>query len=373
MSSYSHIPKVLFILKYRENAWEYPDLDVVANEPPTQLLSSGLYNSARFVAEMLEKKGVQTKLVHVPDNNCIDREVHSYKPTHVIIEAYWVVPEKFEVLQSLHPEVKWIIRNHSEIPFLANEGIAMDWSLRYVKYQNVYLSCNSKRSTRDMRTLIAAAHSDWSNETVNTNCIYLPNYYNMDENTKAREYRGTREIEEQILHICCFGAIRPLKNHLIQAIAAIRFANANNKTLHFHINFSRLEGNGSPVLKNLRQLFEQMNGKHSLIEHSWLNHSDFLMLIAKMDISLQVSFTETFNIVSADCISVGVPTIVSKEISWMPTTSMADPTNTEDIYEKMFYSITDSERLIQKGREGLLSYLYESEKVWLDFFAVLAL
>jgi len=33
-----------------------------------------------------------------------------------------------------------------------------------------------------------------------------------------------------------------------------------------------------------------------------------------MDICMQVSFSETFNIVAADCIASGVPVIVSSEI-----------------------------------------------------------
>ena len=56
---------------------------------------------------------------------------------------YWLV-SKFEVLQKLHPNVKWIVRLHSEIPFIANEGIAMDWIYEYQKYDNVFVSLNSK-------------------------------------------------------------------------------------------------------------------------------------------------------------------------------------------------------------------------------------
>jgi hypothetical protein len=76
---------------------------------------------------MLVANGVDSTIIEVIDNNGIDREVTKYKPTHVIIEALWVIPSKFEILTKLHPNVKWIIRLHSEIPFLANEGIAMEW------------------------------------------------------------------------------------------------------------------------------------------------------------------------------------------------------------------------------------------------------
>src|SRR5215469_2549040 len=91
----------------------------------------GLTNSAFFVVNTLREAGVKAKLVVVNDNNDIDKEVTTYRPSHVFIEALWVVPEKFQVLRNLHPNVKWVVRIHSDIPFLAHEGIAIDWIKRY--------------------------------------------------------------------------------------------------------------------------------------------------------------------------------------------------------------------------------------------------
>ena len=128
--------RILFILKRRE--------DYNAEKHSHIGLSTGLYNSANFMNEMLQKAGVESKLVVVIDNNCIDREVNLYNPTHVIIEALWVVPTKFSVLCKLHPNVKWIIRLHSEVPFLANEGIAFDWIADYARFKNVFIAANSR-------------------------------------------------------------------------------------------------------------------------------------------------------------------------------------------------------------------------------------
>ena len=112
--------KILFLLKRRE--------DYSAKIHGSNVgLSTGLYNSASFMNDMLNELGIESKLSVVIDNNCIDREVTQYQPTHVVIEALWVVPTKFAVLQALHPNVKWIVRLHSELPFLANEGMALHW------------------------------------------------------------------------------------------------------------------------------------------------------------------------------------------------------------------------------------------------------
>ena len=98
------------------------------------------------MADMLVASGIPAKVVVVVDNNDIDREVAAYKPTHVIIEALWVVPEKFEVLSKLHPGVKWIVRYHSEVAFLASEGIAMKWTQGYLAQNNVFIGINSPRT-----------------------------------------------------------------------------------------------------------------------------------------------------------------------------------------------------------------------------------
>jgi hypothetical protein len=68
------------------------------------------------------------------------------------------------------------------------------------------------------------------------------------------------------INIGCFGAIRPMKNHLMQAVAAIEFAEKNNLILRFHINAGRIESNGSNSLKNVKSLFGHIP-KHHLIEH----------------------------------------------------------------------------------------------------------
>ena len=148
--------KVLFICKKRKSS---------GPAPYANLVSSGLLNSATFVNNMLVKNGIESKIIEVIDNNGIDKEVHDFQPTYVIIEALWVVPSKFEVLQKLHPNVKWIIRLHSEVPFLANEGIAMEWIFDYMKYDNVIISVNSKRMEREMNIILPKP------------VLYLPNYY----------------------------------------------------------------------------------------------------------------------------------------------------------------------------------------------------
>jgi glycosyltransferase involved in cell wall biosynthesis len=319
--------------------------------------SSGLHNSARYVHEMLEGEGIPSKLVHVVDNNAIDREVVLFNPTHVFIEAYWVVPEKFVVLRRLHPNVKWVIRNHSEIPFLANEGSAIGWVLKYVAEENVMVSSNSPVATNSFRAIIKAAYPDMNKKEIAAKTPLLTNVY------------PTFQILDKTMfgnpvHIGCFGAVRPLKNQLMQAVAAIRYAEGAWRKLFFHINATRIEGDSGQVISNLRSLFNGMP-RHRLVEHGWMDIDEFLWVVRGMHVVTQVSFSETFNFVAADAISEGTPIVVSSEIPWA-VDGIADPNDDVDIAEKIDCAIGSRRNLRRNGR-SLQRYSNESKSLWLDF------
>lgn len=333
--------KVLFICKKRKSS---------GPGPYASLMSSGLLNSATFVNNMLNKNGVESKIIEVIDNNGIDKEVHEFKPTHVIIEALWVVPSKFEILEKLHPTVKWIIRLHSETPFLANEGIAMDWVYGYMKYKNVIVSINSKRIMKEFNAILPKS------------VLYLPNFYPLSK------VENNHTQEPGVINIGCFGAIRPLKNQLLQAVSAIEFANEEGLKLKFHINGTRIENNGDPVLKNIRNLFIN-NPNHELIEHTWMEHDKFVELIQSMDICMQVSFSETYNIVTADAVNSRVPVVVSPEIKWVFGLFKAIPVNSRDIIKKLRFAYYTQGMGLERINKFLLGWnSMKSEMIWLDYF-----
>ena len=280
--------------------------------------SYGLFLSAKFVALALESKDVPSKVVSVIDGNSINREVSQYKPTHVVFEALWVTPEKIRELVKLHPLVKWVVRVHSEIPFIAYEGIAFEWMFKYQTIHNTWVASNSKVMSEDLKK-------------VQINALYLPNIYFP---AFSKTSNPDRECCKGRIDIGCFGAIRPLKNQLEQAVAAITFANKNDKKLRFHINASRTEQSGNSVLKNIQYLFKG-NVPHELVEHDWVKHEEFVDVVRRMDLGMQVSFSETFNIVTADFVNNNIPIVVSEEVSWMPTWTKAKTTDIDDIVETL--------------------------------------
>ena len=348
--------RILIILKRRHN---YDDI-----LHSSIGLSTGLYNSAKYIENMLITENIESKLVVVVDNNDIDREVTLFKPTHVIIEALWVVPEKFIVLHKLHPDVKWIVRLHSQLPFIAMEGISMKWIAEYAKIQNVIIAVNSIEMLHDIRMYIKTILYNENYEEMEK-VIYLPNYY-----PKTFKIKNNYNCEsDEYINISCFGAIRPLKNHLIQAFAALKFATNIRKKLIFHINGNRIEQKSEHILTNIISLFSNLSEQgHELVLHDWLDKDDFLELCSKMDIGLQCSMSETFNIVCADLISQGVPVIGSPEIPWLYPLFTADPTNSEIICKKLLNAFWSPKFNVRQNQKSLNKYSNKSKDIWIKYF-----
>ena len=338
--------KILFILKKRE---------VYNSSVPSEIsLSTGLYNSSSYVNDMLIEKGVSSNISVVFDGNSIEHEIVEYRPDVIIIEALIIVPEKIKQLQKLYPNIQWVIRLHSEVPFLAGEGIAIKWLGEYVKIPNVYIGVNSIRMQTGCETFIDDVDR----------IVYLPNYY-PDHGFETKKF----DISKDSIDIACFGAVRPLKNHLMQAIASLEFANSIQKKLHFHINGTRVEQKGENSLKNLIELFKHLDGSgNKLICHEWCPREEFLELCSTIDIGMQMSLSETYNIVSADLVSMGVPIVVTKgEIPWTSNIFTASATNHRSIVNSLCLTYLFPKINVYLNKRGLKKYSRDSRYVWLDF------
>lgn len=338
-------------------------------------ISFGLLNSASFIANKFDEEkargydnahhgqidlapsprcDVECSVVMVTDANSIDREVALFKPTHVIIHALWVTPHKLEELVKKWKSVLWVIRIHSKIPFLANEGIAFNWLCKYNEImrcnENVTVSGNSKPFNDDLE------------DTMGLRTIYLPNIYCpalYDEESSIKSIVKSKDTIE----IGCFGALRPMKNHMNQAVAAVKFANKIGKNVNFHVNADRIEQNGEQVIKNLRSYFGCIDG-HALVEHPWMSHQDFIEVVKQMDIGMQVSFSESFNIVSADFVWNNIPMVMGEDIDWAPAIFSADPNSTDDMVCKLKWAWYGRWGLQKLSKNSLDKYNNEAFRIW---------
>lgn len=322
--------KILFLLKR----------NLIYGSYNSVIAKSGLLNSARITAHQLHKHlGFKTEVEVCVDGNEVDKFVHRHRPQIVIIEALWVTPHKLKELVRLHPKVLFIPLMHSEVPFLAHEGNAIEWITKYSETHNVVPAFNSQITAEQF-------------QSIGINCIYLPNVY---FDVKFKKNR----CHDNVLNVGCFGAIRPFKNQLLQAMGAKLAANKLGRHLHFHMNTTRLEQGGESVYKNIKSLLG-----HFLKEHSWKDREAFLDLVHSMDVGLQVSFTESFNIVAADFVHESVPCIVSPTISWMPGILKVSTEDMEGIANKIISTLKHSERYAEKQTKYLTRYNKKSLSEW---------
>jgi hypothetical protein len=247
------------------------------------------------------------------------------------------------------------------------------WAIDYVK-RGVILACNSPEATQDFKALAASVGADPKH------VVYLPNFYRVQRPSFSPWmyvwkflrwigiYGHKPTAEEGVLKIGCFGAIRPLKNHLHQAMAAIKMAQHLGLTLKFHINANRVEGKAEPILNSVRQLFAR-HPQHELVELGWMNHDDFTKVVAGMDIVMQVSNSETFNIVAADAVANHVAVLVSDEIPWLDGEYDANPNSVIEMTVKLIHVWMGSGNtyLQRDQRTQLADYASHSKALWYNF------
>jgi len=344
---------VLFICKYLSGA--YGDYNTDSNYDYPNC-AYGLWNSAKFMVNFLTSVNISSELVTAIDANSIDKLVTENNPKIVVLEALWVTPAKIQELIELkrHHGRIWIIRTHSEWPFLSNEGIAIDWISAYGVLQKkhpsfLYIGCNTEDMSKTIQRFL------------NVRTLYLPNVYHPN-NPEVLPKNNT--VVNNTINIGCFGALRPLKNNLIQALAAIKIAETMGYTVNFHINSTNIETDVNPTLKNIRALFKT-NNKHILTEHEWETHSAFVETVSTMNFGLQISFTETFNIVAADFVWNGVPIIGSSAIYWLPEyCKVRSEVCIEDIVEKSLHCWYTQQHIVLEEKAFLSLYNDQASNIW---------
>lgn len=239
----------------------------------------------------------------------IELFIKVHNPKNLILTSIFLTEQEMKVLRKQFPKIRIYAMIHSNLPFF---GAQSEVSQRIMECQNqgVKVIVNDERVSRAVR-----------------NTVWLPNIY------KGQFEKPMQRKESDVLKILCSGSLRPMKNHITQALASIKYAEKKNKKLEFYINGDRNEG-GVPVLVNLNSIF-QHNKKHDLISIPWLDHSSFLKTIPNFDMGLQVSLSESFNIVAGDYTCKGLPMVVSHEINWASEQSKADCHDVDMIIEKM--------------------------------------
>lgn len=293
--------------------------------------SAGLNVSSDMTARCQREFGFDSTSIGVIDANCLDRILFNERPSHLVIKAFWVPVEKIALLAKKYPSCQFIITCHSNPSFLGQERRGFSDIGKILDLYNTYPNVHVAANNQDTATSFSSAFGALIPWAPNVICDH-------DQRMPHKDC-----CNNDFLDVGLFCALRPMKNILTQALAAIEAARELQVDLRLHVITDRVEMDGDNIAKSLRDMFAIVESDCvQLVEHNWMLHEDFLKLVAQMDIGLQVSYTESFNIVSFDFLSQNVPVVVGTSVSWAPREWQAPHDSVQGIKEKMIEMLTAS-------------------------------
>ena len=313
----------------------------------------GLGVNAMHALRVLRRKHVHVDAIGVKHPDEIERYLSEHQTiTHCVIEAPWIRTSRLTEMLGNNPQVHFIVRTHSQIGFLQVESGAIKLLREEIVLQesvpNFSVAANSRKLCGFFR------------EVYSGRCLYLPNLYDLERVGMKRDaYHGHRN-----LRIGSFGALRLLKNHTTAAAAALMMARERNANLDFYVSVNR-EEHGKGVLQSIRNMFHGLPWA-KLVESEWQDWAEFRRTVHHMDLCLQVSFTETFNIVTADAAAEGVPSVVSSAIEWAPQLWKADVDTVAEI-SRVGSSLLSSHSGATDGHRALKQFTKEATNTWLSY------
>jgi len=311
----------------------------------------GLGVTALNAVKTMRDAGVNADIWPIISAPDLRARLKSGAATHVVVSAPWISTQDLAQMCAEFPDTRFAVNCHSNLGFLQADPNA----LRLVR-EGLELS----RATWNFRIAANCERlARWVEAAYATSCLCLPNMYHLDQPYTPREPYSCGT-----LRIGAFGATRALKNLLTAAGAALEIANRRAADLEFWISSGRNEGAG-PVLDAVRQM---MNGlAHvKLVENGWQTWPQFRQTVRHMHLLLQPSYTESFNVVTADGVAEGVPSVVSHAIDWAPPSWKAEVDDAEDIARKGL-KLLGSRRAAKQGLEALKNHNRRAFAQWMNF------
>jgi glycosyltransferase involved in cell wall biosynthesis len=320
----------------------------------------GLGVSAAYTAKTLRHHGIWAEVWPAQSSKrLLERLRHTQaaadargevRPTHVILAAPWIPTNDIAVMAAAFPEVVFVVVSHSNVGFLAADPHAIRLLRETADLQlathNVFVGGNSTKFT------------DWATEAWGVNAVWLPNLYSTAETFPHHD----RRWQGGALRLGLFGANRPLKNFLSGAAAAVELARRLHVPIELLLSSGRHEGGNFRALEEMTENIANLRVTHT----GWLPWPSFRRLLRTVDLVFQVSYTETFNVVTADAIAEGVPVVASDVIEWVPRWWHAhadEPLDVARVAERLLRD-PDASR---HGRVALQAYVDRGVVGWWRF------
>jgi glycosyltransferase involved in cell wall biosynthesis len=325
----------------------------------TGLSHIGLNVAALTNARVLRQHGVHVAVFPVRNNvevihSILEYEREHHQPlTHVVISAPWMTRYDLEKMIEFFPRIQFVVECHSNVGFLQADpgavGIIRAVIALSHTHNNILLGGNSKPFT------------EWASKVYGTPVVLLPNLYPISKPHK-NGWNGSLPIK-----IGVFGAVRPQKNFMTAAAAALLIQNQMQVPVELHMSTGG-EGDGGSVSRAIDQMVRGIPD-FTLIRHLWEPWQDFVSTVEQMDLLIQPSYTESFNMVTADGIVVGVPSVVSEAIRWAPNSWKADSDDVLDV-TRVGIGLLNSRFAVWRGLHALKASNRYALKHWFAYLGI---
>ncbi len=317
----------------------------------------GLGVAGLNIAKVLQNQGIGASVFSI--RNAVELEkyiVGEPQTTHVVISAPWIPVVQLNRLVLRFPHVQWTVNCHSNVGFLQADTNGVQLLRKYIEYQkgslNFSVSGNSRKFVR------------WMRESYSVEAQYLPNLYHLTStvNTHKPTYSGGT------LRLGCFGATRPQKNLMSAGGAALLLKAWLNCDVELWLSAGRTEGGGNTILNAVKAMLENKPGV-KIVFNNWATWPQFRECVSTMNLLIQPSYTESFNMVTADGIAEGVPSVVSDAIEWAPDHWKAKMDDVNDI-ARVGRQLLYDPRAPYDGLVALEQHNRDGYEVWEEFLGI---
>ena len=315
----------------------------------------GLGVAAINTAKVLRREGIVTEVWPILSASDLRTRLQAAPQKHVIVSAPWIPTAELQSLSNEFPQTHFAVNCHSNVGFLQADrnGVRLIREVMELELgtANVHLAGNSRR------------FCNWVKAAFGSACAYLPNLY-WTESSSARPQRA---FNGGTLRIGIFGATRPLKNLMSAAGAGLEIARNFRAPLELWLSAGRAEGGGETVLAAVGEMLQDLPGV-SLVMSGWQSWPKFRRTVGHMHLLLQPSYTESFNMVTADGVAEGVPSVVSPAIDWAPESWKAQVDDVMHIAQVGRRLLHDASAA-QEGFDALQKYVHDGLQAYRSYFA----
>jgi hypothetical protein len=311
----------------------------------------GLGVTAMHTVRVLRRNGIAARSYGVATvEHVVARLIAHPETTHCVLEAPWLPTASMRELLARFPDVHFIVRSHSQIGFLQVEPAAIRLLRELQELEDHVLNLSIAANSEHL--------SNFFERTYAGRCLHLPNLYDVERTHRPRRHRH----DHRLLRVSSFGATRLLKNHTTAAAAALLLARARHCDLEFHMNADTEGHGGLAVIDAVRAMFEGLAWARLVVD-PWRDWGSFRRIAGHMDLAMQLSMTETFNVTSADAVCEGVPCVVTPVVEWAPNHWKVGTDAIEDAARVAGHLLADGDAAAD-GLACLREYVERSVDAW---------